>query len=113
MWETYRTPPVCVQLVNLHWIATLHSTTGPIVAIARVVVVITWLIGITLAPAFAHAFVVTSVLCEIYRFAWSGADRRSCRWKRVDLVGVDTTAGIHGGLQCHVVLLSSKMGARA
>lgn len=90
------------------------SATGPVVAIARVLVGSVWLIGITLAPAFAHAFVVTPVLCEIL-IAWSGADRWNWSWKGnlVNFVRVATAAGIQGGRNRHIVLLSSKMGARA
>ena len=69
-------PFVC-QIVDLHWNAALLSTTGSVVAITSVESGDAWLIWITLAPAFTHAFVVTPILYEIL-VAWIWADR----WNR-------------------------------
>jgi hypothetical protein len=82
--------PFICQIVDLNWITALLSTTRSIVTMISVASGNAWLIWITLAPAFTHAFVVTPILCEIL-VAWIWADWRG---RRVDFKGVDTAAGI-------------------
>ncbi len=64
--DTYRTfCSLPSQFVDLDWIATLFSITGSSITVARIPLVLTFHVDVTISPAGTHTFLIASVLCKI------------------------------------------------